>query len=315
MTLLSVIIPAYNAEKTINRCVKSVLNQKSKIDFEIIIVDDGSKDMTHQIIEELLIDNHNIKYIYQENQGVSSARNNGIANSKGDYIAFLDSDDEFKEDLFNDFYETYINKDFDMYMFGYDIINEGQIESRKGINEYTNSPSRALEICLTNSGHELLACNKFWKKRLFEELKFPKEKLFEDMVISVETILISNSIIFRDISGYNYYRTENSRTTKDFNDNYYDLITENIRLIEMLKQDYKPLLKYMSPRFKKALASVALKTMQTKNEEIIKKYRKKLLYTEKEYNYVLKNGRISFGKFDIYWIGYKYFPKLMHMFF
>ena len=88
---ISVIIPTFNRKKTIGRAIQSVKNQ-SLSPFEILIIDDGSKDGTEEWVKEKF---QNIKYIYQNNQGVSSARNIGIENAYGDWVAFLDSDDEW----------------------------------------------------------------------------------------------------------------------------------------------------------------------------------------------------------------------------
>ena len=90
--LLSIIIPAYNAEKTIHECVDSVLRE-APIDSEIIIVDDGSKDSTPQICDEYAKNTENIKVIHKANGGLSDARNTGLEAATGEYIAFADSDD------------------------------------------------------------------------------------------------------------------------------------------------------------------------------------------------------------------------------
>jgi glycosyltransferase involved in cell wall biosynthesis len=94
--LVSIIVPAYNSAKHISATIKSVQNQTYK-DFELIIVDDGSKDNTREVIESFL-DDKRIRYIFQENKGQASARNNGIGKSKGLFIAFQDSDDLWKSD-------------------------------------------------------------------------------------------------------------------------------------------------------------------------------------------------------------------------
>ena len=93
--MVSVIIPTFNREKTIERAIKSVLNQTYQ-DIEVIIVDDGSKDRTYEQIKR--IDSDKIRYIYQENAGASAARNTGILAAKGEYIAFQDSDDYWYPD-------------------------------------------------------------------------------------------------------------------------------------------------------------------------------------------------------------------------
>jgi glycosyltransferase involved in cell wall biosynthesis len=96
--MISVIIPMYNAEATIETCIVSVLNQTCKEKIEIIVVNDGSKDNSQRIVEEIIKNNSSviaIELINKENGGVSSARNKGLALAKGDYIALLDSDDEW----------------------------------------------------------------------------------------------------------------------------------------------------------------------------------------------------------------------------
>ena len=93
--LISVIIPTYNRENIITRAIDSVIHQTYK-NWELIIVDDGSKDKTEEVIKPYL-KNHKISYHYQKNKGVCEARNYGIKKAKGEYIAFLDSDDEFEE--------------------------------------------------------------------------------------------------------------------------------------------------------------------------------------------------------------------------
>ena len=93
--LVSIIIPCYNSSKTIIRALKSVINQTYK-NFEIILIDDGSIDNTKELIESFFINKEvEYKYIYQKNSGPSTARNNGVINSNGEYMAFLDSDDEW----------------------------------------------------------------------------------------------------------------------------------------------------------------------------------------------------------------------------
>src|SRR3989344_3835761 len=104
MTEVSVIIPTYNRRLVIGRAIKSVLNQTYS-DYELIIVDDGSSDGTRELIQEYAEKDKRIKYIYQENGGASSARNFGIKQSLGEYLAFLDSDNEW----LSDFLETMVS--------------------------------------------------------------------------------------------------------------------------------------------------------------------------------------------------------------
>lgn len=99
--LISIVIPVYNAEKKLSRCISSVLNQKYS-NIEIVLIDDGSKDNSLIIANEWKKKDSRIKVISKENGGVSSARNKGIANSKGDYIMFVDADDWVSDNYCND---------------------------------------------------------------------------------------------------------------------------------------------------------------------------------------------------------------------
>ena len=92
MEKISIIVPVFNSEKTIERCLTSLINQ-SYFDIEIIVVDDGSTDRTARLIEKIAEKTSLVKYFYQENSGVSAARNLGISKSNGEYIMFVDSDD------------------------------------------------------------------------------------------------------------------------------------------------------------------------------------------------------------------------------
>ena len=127
--MFSVVIPAYNAEKNIKASINSVLSQTEK-DFEIIVVDDGSGDGTKSVIEQCC--DKRIRYIYQDNTGVSAARNRGIQESLGEFVCFLDSDDEWKENhlaVLKALIEKY--DDCGLYITGYDIrLNTGEIVCR-----------------------------------------------------------------------------------------------------------------------------------------------------------------------------------------
>ena len=96
--MVSVIIPAYNAEKTIEKAVESVLNQTCR-ELEVIIVDDGSKDRTAQICDRLAAHHSNVTVRHIQNAGVSAARNVGLETAMGEYIVFIDSDDEMMSDM------------------------------------------------------------------------------------------------------------------------------------------------------------------------------------------------------------------------
>lgn len=115
MDKISVIVPVYNAERTIERCLNSILNQTHPV-FEIIVVNDGSTDDSEEIIKELQEKNNSIKYFYKENSGVADTRNFGINKTSGDYILFVDSDDYIEPNLIETV-DKFLTKDIDLIKF------------------------------------------------------------------------------------------------------------------------------------------------------------------------------------------------------
>lgn len=109
---ISIIVPVYNAEKYLYRCIDSVLSQ-SFTDFELILVDDGSKDCSAQICEDYAKKDHRIRVIHQPNSGVSAARNRGIERAKGEYISFIDADDWIEQNMYNLLLEKAFTMDAD----------------------------------------------------------------------------------------------------------------------------------------------------------------------------------------------------------
>lgn len=130
--LISVIVPAYNAERTINRCIDSILSQTYK-NIEIIIINDGSKDETENKCKKYL-QNEKIKYIKIENSGVSNARNIGIENATGKYIVFVDSDDYLENIMIEELYKN-INDGIDLVICGKNLVTtEGIIQENIDID-------------------------------------------------------------------------------------------------------------------------------------------------------------------------------------
>lgn len=171
----SVIIPAYNAEKTIKRCIESITIQ-NRPDVEIIIINDGSTDKTESICKDLQSNYNNIIYIQKENGGVSSARNVGLSVATGEFVMFVDSDDYVDSNCF-DTIDKYIGSNADFYQFGFSITKNGLVTEVREFSECdikTSSQKEAF-ICdgiVTRSINS--PCAKIFKKKIIDEkeLKF-----------------------------------------------------------------------------------------------------------------------------------------------
>ena len=174
----SIIIPTYNRADLLPETIRSVQNQ-TFMDWECIVVDDGSTDNTRQIVEEIIKSDSRIKYIYQENAERSAARNNGIRNSSGDYICFLDSDDHFLNNHLQELKNVIETKENKTCM----IVNEMQIVDENRI-EKSNLPE------LTQNLIEYLYVNPLTPSRVCIHSKIlEKEKFDEDIVIVEDRIL------------------------------------------------------------------------------------------------------------------------------
>lgn len=212
--MISVIIPAFNAEKTLRRSVNSVQNQTYK-DIEIVIVNDGSTDETEKICCELAKCDKRISVYSKINGGLSSARNFGMRKSKGDFIAFLDSDDEYDTNFLNLMYSTLIEENVDMVVCGYYsiYIETNKIKASETFFKTTKldkvSTIKELIYSKRLSSH---AWNKLYKKEILRDIFYPEGKNYEDMFVMPDIIDKCKSIAFVPYNLVYYYQNVGSIT-------------------------------------------------------------------------------------------------------
>ena len=178
---LSIIIPVYQVEQTLRRCIDSVLSQ-SFSDWEMILVDDGSTDESPKICDEYVKNYDKIHVIHKQNRGLSDARNVGIEHAKGTYITFVDSDDYLGDDTLKkvmrlmEIHPEYDILEYPIYEHFTLMDNEHQLlfdnHEYTDIKEYWHE-----EKAYTHT----YACNKIYRKELFRNVRFPVGKLFEDV--------------------------------------------------------------------------------------------------------------------------------------
>lgn len=191
---VSVLVPVYNVEKTLDRCLQSILNQ-TFTDYEIILVDDGSPDNSGAICDEYAAQYDNIRVIHKENEGLGPTRNVGIRAAQGEYIYHCDSDDWLKEDLLEKAYKAITEADAQVLVFGYDIFTEkdGELLPFNTVSVQDNifTDKSAVRQFFTeqyfNSFVVLSACNRMYKRTflLENELFFPPLRRAQDMAYSL----------------------------------------------------------------------------------------------------------------------------------
>jgi len=204
MPKVSVIVPVYNVEKYLERCINSLVNQTLQ-DIEIILVDDGSTDSSKIIIEKYLnLHREKIKYYYKENGGLSSARNYGILYAKGEYIAFLDSDDYIEPTMYEEMYNVAKKENSDMVEC--DFIWEYPDKQKYDCGQIYNSKKEALEKA------RVVAWNKLIKRDILEKekIEFPFGLRYEDVEFFYKLVPSLNKISFVKSYFIHYVQRDNS---------------------------------------------------------------------------------------------------------
>lgn len=196
---LSIVMPAYNVEKYIKKCIESVVNQNTKYNYELIIVNDGSTDDTEDIIKKF--DSNKIKYIKQENQGLSGARNTGIENAVGKYITFIDSDDIMEENAIEIMMDAMMKESADIVVGSYYMFVNDKGERQNCISEkrvIVNNTSEAVK----NHGY---AWGKIFKREIFNKVRFPLHMWYEDTLICTVIFRMKNKkVVVLDDMVYGY---------------------------------------------------------------------------------------------------------------
>ena len=199
---ISVIVPIYNSEKYLKKCVDSILNQTLE-DIEIILINDGSKDNSHSICLEYQEKyKEKIKYINNINIGCSATRNLGIKQASAEYITFVDSDDYIEKDMYKDMYNMMIEDKSDLVITGIKYNQNGKILKKKLVKKIKNIKDIFSEKTLIN-----YVCAKIFKKSIIEKenIEFIVNSHYqEDMVFSFMYCLNVKKISFLNKLNYNY---------------------------------------------------------------------------------------------------------------
>lgn len=209
---VSIVVPVYNVEKYLAKCLDSLINQTLK-DIEIVVVNDGATDNSPQIIEEFAKKEPRIKVVNQENAGLSAARNSGIEVSTAEFITFLDSDDWLDEDFVEKLYNAAISNNADIAVGGMKRQREKSFKYRLNFEDekvYSDLQEK-LDICRIPEC--CYACGKLFKRELIQNRPFKKGVYFEDMIWTPYIIKDSNSLVTVP-NTYYYYRANNASIVK-----------------------------------------------------------------------------------------------------
>ena len=285
---VSIIVPIYNSEETLIKCLDSILKQKDT-NFEVILINDGSSDESLNICRHYSNNYENIIIIDKKNEGSSVARNKGIDRASGRYIMFVDSDDWIEDTMLKDKYELAIKYNADMIISGIKIdymkkneivktiVNNYKFSFWKNIDEISSNIINIFESALINS-----SCNKLYKSSILKEnyIYFPRTEVGEDTLFNLSVLKKINNLLITDKSYYHYNKFDNKETLTgkiiDESYNKYVYIHEEmLRLFEKWDKLNDEIVKYINRTMISQYLAVTYKIMRSK--EIPYNEKKKML--------------------------------------
>lgn len=211
MSKLSIVVPVYNVEKYLERCINSLVAQTFS-DYEIILVDDGSTDNSGKICDQFAKLNNKIKVIHKENGGLSSARNAGIDIATGKYIGFVDSDDWIEPDMYYNLYNAAVEHDLDMVICGVALnFEDGSSTIYYSTENFkVFKKEEALRAIFVDSLFYEEAWNKIYSRHIFDTVRYPIGKIHEDTFVICEILDRCNNIGYIPNVDYHYFQRNDS---------------------------------------------------------------------------------------------------------
>lgn len=223
--LISVVIPVFNVEKYLKKNLDSIISQTYK-NLQIILVNDGSTDNSAVICAEYLKKDSRIELIEQENAGLSAARNAGIKRAKGEYLAFVDSDDSIDPDYIEYLHKLIVENDADMSICG--IRESYENGKERVLNEsYSNknlSQADCLKRMLLEQGYNCSAYAKLYKRDLWKDIEYPYAKHYEDLGTTYKYVLRSHKIAYGAEAKYEYFIRKGSISHSKFSTKKLDIV-------------------------------------------------------------------------------------------
>ena len=217
--LISVIIPVYNVEKYLPKCIESVLNQ-SYSNLEILLIDDGSPDACGKLCDDYAAKDPRIKVFHKPNGGLSDARNYGMRHATGEYINFIDSDDWVDEHYIETLYRLLTDNNADLSAITLCSVNENgdEIGRKRSGTQTVFDDCTAIESMFYQDGLPWCAQAKLYKKELFDGIEFPVNVLMEDKATTYKIFAKCQKIVFAELPHYKYLVRQGSIMRSSFSE-------------------------------------------------------------------------------------------------
>lgn len=287
--LISVVVPIYNVEQYLDRCIESIVSQ-TYTKLEIILVDDGSPDNCPKMCDEWAKKDKRIKVIHKENGGLSDARNAGIDISKGEYITFVDSDDYVENNYVEFLYQNLVTYDADISM-GKQYVRY----PNKTVNTSTNkvhvlNAHDCFDKLLYGEDFDVSAWAKLYKTNLFNNVRFPEGRVFEDSATTYKLIDKSKIVVLNSKPIYNYIIRKSSISNNTFSNKKMDLIISTKEMCNYIVQKYPDLKSGCERRIMYSYLSTLTQLVKSKDKH--KEETELLSYIKANRKQILNDNRI-----------------------
>ncbi len=244
MKKICVIVPVYNVERYIKKCVDSIINQ-TFLDFDLFLIDDGSKDNSGIICDQYAKKYKNVFSFHKENGGLSDARNYGLERQNAEYLTFIDSDDYIESHFLEELYHVAITHKADLVISGlrnvYDYNSDRDFDISLS-NQIELTREEAYKRMLLQQGCDVSAVGKLYKSEIFRSIRYPKGMLYEDIQIIDQIIETAEHIVFDSYKGYCYYQRSGSIMYGKMSKERLVLIEACNYLIALAKEKYPTML-------------------------------------------------------------------------
>lgn len=232
--MVSIIIPVYNAENNIRRMLNGILRQ-TYTDYECILVNDGSNDDSEKICQQYETRDHRFHCISQKNSGVSAARNRGIEAANGEYITFLDADDEIPENYIAVLVETC--READISVCDTVIVQDGKEKGRFSHPSAMLNRITALNELLTRTTINSGPCSKLFRRKIIADLRFPMLRTYEDILFVQEAFDRANTVAVTDQTGYFYIQNSEGAMSHLRREPSTDILTASEKLLKFIRSE------------------------------------------------------------------------------
>lgn len=243
---ISIIVPYYNSELYLNKCISSILSQ-TLTDFELILVDDGSTDSSYSICKSFASKDSRILLLQKENGGQGSARNDALDLAKGIFIGFVDSDDYIDSNMYEVLYDNCIIHDAPLAICGYKTFRTEKIapSNLQNVGKKIFDKFSLMEAYLLTSLISSGPCNKLYDRKLFCNVKFPLFRVAEDAFVLPLIFVNVEKAIYVGENLYNWHLRLGSTERSKFTIKHLSAITAVNSLSSIIKESYVDLIKYL----------------------------------------------------------------------